>query len=354
MRVSIIIPTYNRASFLVEAINGALVQDYQDIEVVISDNASTDYTPDVAKYYTKKDSRVKYFKNSENIGMVKNWHKAVFEYATGDWFLLLSDDDILINPKFVSDAVKIIKAQKNITVVYSNSYVFDEALKTLTKLRLPFHNIESGTLVFSKRGTVRPQDFALCNVLFDRKLSKEQEAFQNANNLSCDTELFLRLCLIGDVGVVDGYSSIYRVHSGNLLKTASKNLDLVVGSLDSLVKPLLAAERAHVDPAIIKSFITNSRIRREIMVSLLKTSALNRGRGQALYKDLKVTLGTGGSYLLPPKLLFSIILRSARAITPLFGLRRRALYFLNSTKRIIFGRQVYFELLKQRVYIIEK
>ncbi|MGZ3749514.1 MAG: glycosyltransferase family 2 protein, partial [Pseudobdellovibrionaceae bacterium] len=93
MRVSIIIPTFNRASFLVEAIESALAQDYGDLEVVISDNASTDYTSEVAQYFSK-DPRVKYFRNAENIGMVKNWHKAVFEYATGAWFLILSDDDI--------------------------------------------------------------------------------------------------------------------------------------------------------------------------------------------------------------------------------------------------------------------
>lgn len=353
MRVSIIIPTYNRAGFLVEAIESALSQDYKDIEVIISDNASTDYTAEVGKYYSKMDARVKYFRNTENIGMVRNWHKATFEYATGDWFLLLSDDDILINPEFISKAMELIQTSKNIAIVYSNSYVFDEALKTLTKLNLPFHKTESGTVIFSKRGTVRPQDFALCNVLFDRKRSSESDAFLNSNNLSCDTELFLRLCLKGNVGVVEGFASIYRVHSGNLLKSASKNLDLVVGSLDSLLKPLLEAERMQIDPEIIKTFIINSRIKREIIVALLKISAASQGNAKSVYRNLKMMISKNHEQILPSDFLFGMISVSSKAVTPLFGLRRKILYIFNAAKRMLFGRLVDFELLKQKVYIIE-
>ncbi len=352
MRVSVIVPTFNRASFLVEAIESVLRQDYSDLEVVISDNASSDYTADVGSYFSK-DPRVKYFRNSENIGMVRNWHKAVFEYATGDWFLLLSDDDILTNPKFISQAVEIIKSSKDVAIVYSNSYIFDEALNTITKLKLPFQRIENGLFIFSRRGTIRPQDFALCNVLFDRKRSAEAGAFLNPNNLSCDSELFLNLCLKGQVGVVDEYSSIYRVHSGNLLKSASKNIELFVGSLDSLLRPLIEAEKAHIDSSVIREFIANSRIKREIWVSLLKTSSMSKKRARELYRELQSLLKDCNERLLPSKLIFFGMLIAAGTLTPLFILRRRTLFMTNSLKRIFFGRQVYFKLLKQKVYLIE-
>lgn len=352
MRVSIIIPTFNRSSFLVESIASALAQDYKDLEVVISDNASTDYTSDVGRYFSK-DPRVKYFRNSENIGMVRNWRKAVFEYATGDWFLILSDDDILTNPFFVSQAIQIAKASPEVGIVYSNSYVFDEGLNTLTKLKLPFHRIEDGILVFSKRGTVHPQDFALCNILFHKSRSADCDAFLNSNNLSCDTELFLRLCLKYKVGVVNEYSSLYRVHLGNLLKSVNKNTELVIGSLDSLLKPLIEAEKARISATVIKDFISNSGIKREILVSLLKTSAVNKVRAQVLYNELKGLLNGKNHHLLPSKFVFTLMTIAASTLTPLFILRRRALYFFNSLNRLIFGRQIYFELLKQKVYIIE-
>ncbi|MBK7960846.1 MAG: glycosyltransferase family 2 protein [Bdellovibrionales bacterium] len=147
MRVSLIIPTYNRADFLVDAVNSAFAQDYSDLEIIIADNASSDHTSSAAKYFSK-DPRIKYFRNPENIGMVKNWRKAVLEYATGEWFLILSDDDILTNTRFISQAIEIIKSSIDISVVYSNSYVFDEALNTITKIKLPFAQVENGSLVF--------------------------------------------------------------------------------------------------------------------------------------------------------------------------------------------------------------
>lgn len=352
MRVSLIIPTYNRADFLVDAIKSALAQDYADLEIVIADNASTDYTSAAAKYFLK-DPRVRYFKNSENIGMVKNWRKAVVKYTTGDWFLVLSDDDILTNPRFVSQAVEIINSATGVSVVYSNSYIFDEALKTITKIKLPFAAVENGAYVFSKRGTVRPQDFALCNVLFNKKASLDCGAFVNSNNLSCDTELFLRLCLKGSVGVIPDFSSIYRVHSGNLLKSASRNVDLVMGSLDSLLVPLIEAEKNHLNRALIQDFVHNSRIKREILVALLKASALNGDRAKRLYHDLQTTCRGLNYDLLPSVFVFKILILTAKTLTPFFVLRRFALYLFNTLKRFLFGRQIYFELLKQKVYIID-
>jgi len=352
VRVSVIIPTFNRAVYLEAAISSALAQDYKDLEVVISDNASSDNTELVARAFSR-DPRVKYFKNPENIGMVRNWQKAVSEYVTGDWFLILSDDDILTNPRFVSQAMNIITASKDVTVVYSNSYVYDEALQMVTKLKVPFAEIESGTRVFSKRGTVRPQDFALCNVLFDRKLALNLKAFSNPNNLSCDSELFLRLCLRGKVGVVHEYSSIYRVHSGNLLKTASKNMDLVVGSLDSLLVPLADAEQMRVETATILEFVNNSKLKREIIVCLLKISMVSRHRAKALNESLRQNLSGKDYHALPSGLLFNFIVSIAGLIAPLFVFRRRLIYGWNALKRSFFGHQVYFEPLHKRVYVIE-
>lgn len=352
MRVSIIIPTYNRAVYLEDAISSALAQDYKDLEVVISDNASTDNTELVAKAFSR-DPRVKYFKNPENIGMVRNWHKAVFEYALGDWYLILSDDDILTNPKFISQAVKIIESSKDVTVVYSNSYVYDEALEMVTKLNVPFKEVEAGTTVFSQRGTVRPQDFALCNVLFNRKLSKELNAFSNPNNLSCDSELFLRLCLRGKVGVVPEYSSIYRVHSGNLLKTASKSIDLVIGSLDSLLVPLAEAEKMNVEESLVQEFVVNSRLKTEIIVCLLKISGINPEKAKELNQKLYTMFVGKGYDAVPSRVLFKCMTFIAGIVGPLFRFRRRLLFVVSTLKRTIFGHQVYFEPLHKRVYVIE-
>lgn len=352
MRVSIIIPTFNRANYLEDAISSALAQDYADLEVVVSDNASSDNTELVSRLFLK-NPKFRYFKNTENIGMVPNWHKAVFERITGDWFLILSDDDILTNPHFISQAVQLIKASPDITVVYSNSYIYDQALNTVTPLRVPFKTVEEGILVFSKRGTVYPQDFALCNILFNKKLSRECNAFSNPVNLSCDTELFLHLCLRGKVGVVKEYCSLYRIHSENLLKTVSKNLELIRGSLDSLVKPLLDAQRQGVSEKILLEFVANSQLRKEVMVAILKTSSSNKEKAKVIVEELRDLFGEKNYGVLPGRFLFCVIVACARMLMPMLVWRRKALYMWNSTKRHIFGRQTYFKPLHRKVYYID-
>lgn len=351
MRVSIVIPTYNRAVYLESAIYSALAQDYPDLEVIISDNASTDNTEYVARSFAD-DKRVHYFRNPENIGMVANWRKAVFERATGDWFLVLSDDDALTNRHYITSAVKLIESYPNIKVVYSSSYIYDETLNTVGELKLPFAEVELGLRIFSKRGTVYPQDFALCNVLFNRSVSRDLEAFRNPYNLSCDTELFLRLCLRGDVGVIQEHSSLYRIHSRNLLKAASQDINLVIGSLDALVNPLLEAEKKQIDQNLIQDFIVNSGLKKEVFVSLLKASMIEKGKADWLYKKLQKTLGKMSGSVLPPKWILGIMKGAAPLLVPLFKLRRQFLFWQSSIQRTIFGNLIYFDPLKKKVYFI--
>jgi glycosyltransferase involved in cell wall biosynthesis len=89
--VTIAIPTYNRADgYLKNAIDCALTQTYQNVEVVISDNCSSDNTQEVVKGFN--DPRIRYFRQSINIGANNNFNFCL-DRAQGDYFLLLHDDD---------------------------------------------------------------------------------------------------------------------------------------------------------------------------------------------------------------------------------------------------------------------
>jgi glycosyltransferase involved in cell wall biosynthesis len=90
--VSIGIPTYNREKLLGRSIESALNQDYPNIEVVISDNASTDATQSVCAAYCLQDPRVTYERLPRNLGATANF-SAVLARARGDFFVWLGDDD---------------------------------------------------------------------------------------------------------------------------------------------------------------------------------------------------------------------------------------------------------------------
>lgn len=93
-RVSILIPVFNREKYISECIESALCQSYENIEIIISDNKSTDKTWNICKRYQEKDSRVKIFQNEINCGPVLNWEKCI-NAATGEFSKILFSDDLL-------------------------------------------------------------------------------------------------------------------------------------------------------------------------------------------------------------------------------------------------------------------
>ncbi|MCM8788427.1 MAG: glycosyltransferase, partial [Candidatus Omnitrophica bacterium] len=93
--LSIGIPTYNGEEHIKEAIDSIIAQldDIGDeIEIVISDNASTDTTPEIVRQYAQKFNFVRYFRNEKNVGFDRNVD-LLFERATGQFVWILSDDD---------------------------------------------------------------------------------------------------------------------------------------------------------------------------------------------------------------------------------------------------------------------
>lgn len=92
-RLTVGLPVYNGANYLAESLDALLGQSYEDFELIISDNASTDGTADICRHYGKQDSRIRYFRQPRNIGLAPN-HNFVFEKARGELFKWASNDDL--------------------------------------------------------------------------------------------------------------------------------------------------------------------------------------------------------------------------------------------------------------------
>src|SRR5579859_2443011 len=101
--VSIGMPLYNAERYLVEALDSLLAQDYSNLEVIISDNASSDGTEAICRNYAARDVRIAYHRSEVNHGAVWNFNR-VFELAAGDYFMWAAYDDTRA-PTFVSACV---------------------------------------------------------------------------------------------------------------------------------------------------------------------------------------------------------------------------------------------------------
>lgn len=91
--VSIGLPVYNGATFLPAALDSLLAQTFADVELIISDNASSDSTDEICRVYASRDKRIRYTRNSLNIGPLPNFLRTL-ELASGKYFMWASHDDL--------------------------------------------------------------------------------------------------------------------------------------------------------------------------------------------------------------------------------------------------------------------
>ena len=125
--VTIGIPTYNRAEMLKRSIESALSQDYAMIEVIISDNASTDDTQGVCQEFNNKDNRVKYIRQPSNNGASANFAE-VLKRASGEYFMWLGDDD-WIDASYVSHCMSFLRADSDLALVSGAPIYYRDGIK---------------------------------------------------------------------------------------------------------------------------------------------------------------------------------------------------------------------------------
>lgn len=92
--VSILMTSYNREKYIAEAIQSVLMANYDNFELIIVDDCSTDLTVDIARTYEAKDKRVRVIQNEKNLGQFKNRNKAA-SYAKGDYIKYFDSDDVM-------------------------------------------------------------------------------------------------------------------------------------------------------------------------------------------------------------------------------------------------------------------
>lgn len=105
--VSVLIPNYNHGAYIGEAIESALGQSYPNLEIIVTDNCSTDNSREVIDAYANKDCRIKCKYHSTNIGAIRNWRSAL-DMAEGEYCKILFSDD-LIDSAFISSGIEILK-----------------------------------------------------------------------------------------------------------------------------------------------------------------------------------------------------------------------------------------------------
>lgn len=123
-RVSIGLPVYNGDAFLEEAIESILQQTFDDLELIISDNASTDRTQEICEKAAQVDPRVRYFRQERNLGASPNYN-FTFHQARGEYFKWAAHDDI-IEPDHVARCVEAMDRYPEVQLAFPRTLKIDE------------------------------------------------------------------------------------------------------------------------------------------------------------------------------------------------------------------------------------
>jgi glycosyltransferase involved in cell wall biosynthesis len=244
--VSILIPTYNQAEYVSEAIESALEQDWPEVEVVVSDDASRDETQTVLNRY-RAESRVRLYRNDANLGRVGNYRRCLYQLARGTWALLLDGDDYLVDSSYISRAMRRANEDDTIDLFFGNSLRLREDIGGA--FRLPDENVDLPELLDGKDLFLRLASEKVS--LFHRtclyKVAKARDLdFYRADIISSDWESLFRYILTGRVGFFSDCVAVWRIHGENA--TRNMSVDDRIGNLQRIVGPYNYAKTDGVFP----------------------------------------------------------------------------------------------------------
>ena len=122
--VSIGLPVYNAQTHLRQSLDSILTQSFEDFELIISDNASTDKTREICREYADKDPRIRFYSQEINRGAAFNMNRVV-ELSRGKYFKLAADDDIC-GPDYLKHCVEVFdRAPCHVVLCYPKTVLID-------------------------------------------------------------------------------------------------------------------------------------------------------------------------------------------------------------------------------------
>jgi GT2 family glycosyltransferase len=216
--VSVLIPTYNRAALLKQAIDSVLAQTFGDFELIISDNASTDDTQAIVKSYS--DNRIIYSRNPRNIG----WHgnmKQCLARARGEYLTFLPDDDLMM-PDNLERKVDVLRRYPRVGLVHSRFHMIDgegHVIRTSTNWghgpERDTDAIESGYAVL-KRMLTGFCEVNLPTAMFRMDVAARIGEWTDHLHHTDDYEYWMRIAVFYDVAYLACPLIKWRWHKGSL------------------------------------------------------------------------------------------------------------------------------------------
>lgn len=233
--VSIVIPTYNRAEFLREAIASALAQTYSNFELLILDNCSHDHTPEVVAGF--KDARIKYLRHQCNIGGIANWTYGM-HWARGDYFCILGDDDFY-RPNFLESRVEAFNHFNDIDAVFSN-YELCDLSGNITSTSHQYSNQDRLVQGRVLLGIINAKAWQVGSTLYRRSTVVDIWDESIRAGKAADTAVQVQIAIKSAAAWIPNMGLVYRTHEQQDSRVGGRGV--LIGHYNAFAEPLVHAD----------------------------------------------------------------------------------------------------------------
>jgi glycosyltransferase involved in cell wall biosynthesis len=210
MEVSVIIPTYNSACFLTDAIDSVLAQTLKDFEVIVIDDGSTDETESMMQKY---GSAVRYIRQ-ENRGVALTRNRGI-DQSRGKHVAFLDADDVWL-PHKLERQLAALSSRKDFRACYSAFSVADDNLRSIAVNRSDRRGSALEDLLLRGNVVATPS-----TVVCERSLLELAGGFDPVMSQCADWDMWVRLAALTEFLYLDEVLATYRRHDGNMSRDAS-------------------------------------------------------------------------------------------------------------------------------------
>lgn len=208
-KISILLPTYNGALYIEEAIESVLKQTYQDWELIILDDQSTDSTGEISKKYEKLDPRIKYVRNEKNLRLPANLNKGI-SLAHGSLIARIDEDDVWVDTDKLKKQMEFFDNGNDYVLVGASFEVVDEEGKNIRNVFPPTEDAAIRKIFL----TYNP--FCHSSVIFKKGTVEKVGGYDSSIKYGEDYDLWLKMGRLGRMAILPSISVRYLQRKGNM------------------------------------------------------------------------------------------------------------------------------------------
>lgn len=202
--ISIVMPVYNGEKYLKQSIESVLYQTYNDWELIIVNDCSTDNSRQIMESYANKDNRIKIIDNVINLKVAKSLNKG-FAIASGKYFTWTSDDN-LFKPNALQELSEYLDGNPKVGLVYSDADVVDASLNFISEDRN-----DPEMLLYA--------DCVGASFMYRKEVADKIGEYDSEMFLVDDYDYWIRISKEYKIAHLNKNLYIYRMHADNLTST---------------------------------------------------------------------------------------------------------------------------------------